>query len=211
MSDSTTADITALIQQKFPQATLRASLDHPALDVSTVDLLPVLKTLRDEHGYDMLVDVTAIDWAEDADPRFTAVYHLYATRGHRYIRVAIACTGDEATPTVPSATGLWPAADWHERETYDMFGIRFDGHPDLRRILMWEGYPYHPLRKDFPLAGIETELPDPEVAAETRVQVKPAPMAGGPFVASSGEINLTEAEPRAKDESWNETSEKPGA
>ena len=211
MSDTTTADITAQIQEKFPQATARASLDHPALDVPAGDLLAVLKTLRDVHGYDMLVDVTAIDWAEGATPRFTAVYHLYSTNGHTYVRVAAACTGDDSAPAVPSVTGLWPAADWHERETYDMFGIRFEGHPDLRRILMWEGYPYHPLRKEFPLAGIETELPDPEVAAETKAKVKAAPMMGGPFVASSGEMNLTEAEPRAKDESWNESSEKPGA
>ena len=87
-------------------------------------------------------------------------------------------------------------------------GITFTDHPDLRRILMWDGYPYHPLRKDFPLAGIETALPDIEVAEETGAAVLPAPMMGGPFVASSGEMNLTEAEPRAKDESWNERSAK---
>ncbi|MCC6415127.1 MAG: NADH-quinone oxidoreductase subunit C [Opitutaceae bacterium] len=211
MSATNTADISAKILETFPRATLRASLDHPAWDVPTADLLAVLQTLRDEHRYDMLVDVTAVDWAEDAEPRFTAVYHLYSSTGHDYVRVAAACTGDDSAPEAPSVTGLWSAADWHEREAYDMFGIRFTGHPDLRRILMWEGYPYHPLRKEFPLAGIETELPDPEVAAETHVKVKSAPMAGGPFVASIGEMNMTEAEPRAKDESWNEASEKPGA
>jgi len=76
---------------------------------------------------------------------------------------------------------------------------------------MWDGYPHFPLRKDFPLAGIEAPLPDPDVVAETGVSAKPAPMAGGPFVASAGEMNLTEAEPRAKDESWTERREKPGA
>jgi NADH-quinone oxidoreductase subunit C len=74
---------------------------------------------------------------------------------------------------------------------------------------MWDGYPHHPLRKEFPLAGIETVLSDAEISAETGTKVIAAPMAGGPFVASSGEMNLTEAEPRAKDESWNERSEKP--
>jgi NADH-quinone oxidoreductase subunit C len=74
---------------------------------------------------------------------------------------------------------------------------------------MWDEYPHFPLRKEFPLAGIETPLPDAAVAAETGVTLIAAPMVGGPFVAAAGEINLTEAEPRAKDESWNEGREKP--
>ncbi|KXU37442.1 NADH dehydrogenase [Cephaloticoccus primus] len=206
---STTVDILASLQERFPQATPRASLDHPALDVPPGELLALMRVLRDERGYDLLTDVTAVDWGESASPRFTAVYHLYSTATHDYLRIATPCAGDDAAPSVPSVTSLWAAADWHERETYDMFGIRFEGHPDLRRILMWEGYPYHPLRKEFPLAGIETEWPEPDVAAETRISVKPAPMAGGPFVASSGQVNLSEAEPRAKDESWDESNEKP--
>jgi NADH-quinone oxidoreductase subunit C len=138
------------------------------------------------------------------------VYHLFSTTRHEYVRVTAPCAGD-TEPVAPSATGLWPAANWHEREAYDMFGITFEGHPDLRRILMWDGYPYHPLRKEFPLAGIETVLPDSEVAEETKAKVIAAPMMGGPFVASAGEMNLTDAEPRAKDESWSERSAKPEA
>jgi NADH-quinone oxidoreductase subunit C len=105
---------------------------------------------------------------------------------------------------------LWAGANWHERECFDLMGIRFEGHPDLRRILMWDSYPYHPLRKDFPLAGIEVPLPDDEIANETGARVAAAPMVGGPFVASPGEINLTEAEPRAKDESWSDRTVQPG-
>ena len=170
----------------------------------------VLKYLRDEFAFDFLADLTAIDWAEGVSPRFTVVYHLYSTTGHGYLRVAANCASD-TEPTAPSVVPLWAGANWHERECYDMFGIRFVGHPDLRRILMWEGYPYYPLRKEFPLAGIETPLPDDEVGVETGAKLIAAPMAGGPFVAAPGEINLTEAEPRAKDESWNERREKPEA
>jgi NADH-quinone oxidoreductase subunit C len=188
----------------------RATLDHPAINVPASDLLAVLGSLRDEHGFDMLADVSGIDWAEGVAPRFTVVYHVFSTSSHDYVRVAVDCA-DAASPGVPSATGLWPGADWHEREAFDMFGIRFTGHPDLRRILMWDGYPHFPLRKDFPLSGIPTELPDAEVVAETRTGAIAAPMAGGPFVASSGGINMTEAEPRAKDESWTERRPKPGS
>jgi NADH-quinone oxidoreductase subunit C len=202
------ADLIASLQAKFPQATPRPSADHPAINVPAADAVTVLQALRDEFGFDMLVDVTAIDWAEGTSPRFTVVWHLLATTQGAYLRVAADCVND-ADPAMATVTSLWGSADWHERETYDLLGITFTGHPDLRRILMWDGYPYHPLRKDFPLAGIETELPDLEVAEETKAKVLAAPMMGGPFVASSGEMNLTEAEPRAKDESWNERSAKP--
>jgi len=199
---------TAALKARFPQVTDRPSLDHPAVNIPAADIPALLKFLKEGSGFDMLVDLTAIDWAEGASPRFTVVYHLFSTVRHDYIRVAADCPDDSA-PVVPSVTALWPGANWHEREVYDMFGIRFDGHPDLRRILMWDGYPYHPLRKEFPLAGIETEMSDADIAAETGAKVLPAPMMGGPFVASSGQINLTEAEPGAKDESWTERNAKP--
>ena len=208
---SASADATAALKARFPQATDRASIDHPAVNVPLAEVIAVLKFLRDELAFDLLADVTAIDWAAGATPRFTVVYHLYSTTRREYVRVASACAGDESAPSAPSVVSLWPGANWLEREAFDMFGINFEGHPDLRRILMWDGYPYHPLRKEFPLAGIETPLPDAEIAAETHAKVIAAPMAGGPFVASPGEINLTEAEPRAKDESWNERHAKPEA
>ncbi|PHX72727.1 MAG: NADH-quinone oxidoreductase subunit C [Opitutia bacterium] len=208
---SASVEAITFLKSKFPSVTDRLSSDCPAVNAPTGELISVLKLLRDEQAFDLLSDVTAIDWAEGASPRFTAVYHLYSTTSRAAIRVATPCTGDDAAPTVPSVVPLWPGANWHEREAYDMFGITFEGHPDLRRILMWDGYPYHPLRKEFPLAGIETVLPDSAVAEETKARVIAAPMMGGPFVASAGEMNLTDAEPRAKDESWSERSAKPEA
>lgn len=202
------ADATATLKGRFPQVTDRASLDHPAINVPLADVVAVLKVLRDDFRFDFLADLTAVDWAENASPRFTVVYHLYSTTQHEYVRVATDCASD-TEPSAPTVVPLWPGANWHERECYDMFGIKFVDHPDLRRILMWEGYPGFPLRKEFPLAGVETALPDLQIAEETGTPVIAAPMMGGPFVASPGEINLTDAEPSAKDQSWNEREEKP--
>jgi NADH-quinone oxidoreductase subunit C len=92
---------------------------------------------------------------------------------------------------MPTVTGVWRTVDWHEREIYDMMGVRFRGHPDLRRILMWEGYPYFPLRKDFPLAGKTSDVP--EVAFTNA-----APLAGGPFVTIAGGKDTVAREPRVR-------------
>ena len=199
---------TAALKNKFPQVNDRVSADHDAVNVPVGDVVTVLKYLRDEFAFDLLMDLTAVDWAAGASPRFTVVYHLFSSVNFGYIRIATDCASNDE-PVAPSVVELWPAANWHERECYDLLGITFESHPDLRRILMWDGYPYHPLRKEFPLAGIEVPLPDSEVGIETGAAVIAAPMAGGPFVASPGQINLTEAEPRAKDESWSDRRPRP--
>lgn len=148
----------------------------------------VCRFAKQDLGFDYLTDITSID-NYGTDPRFTLVYHLYGY-GHRcYLRLKTDL-GEEKSE-VPSVTGIWRTADWHEREIYDMMGIRFTGHPDLRRILMWEGYPYFPLRKDFPLAGRPSDLP--EVAFTS-----PAPMAGGPFVTIAGGKDTISREPRVR-------------
>ena len=201
------ADVIAAVQGRFPAATPRPSTDHPALNVPAAEAIAVLQFLRDEQGYTYLTDVTAIDWSAEKSPRFTVIWHLYSPTAHVWVRVAANCL-DDAAPSMPTASGLWAGADWHERECYDLMGVKFEGHPDLRRILMWEGYPHHPLRKEFPLAGIPTDLPDAEIAAEVKVGAIAAPMAGGPFVATPGEP-MSDAEPRAKDEAWNEARPKP--
>ncbi len=196
----------ALIRERFDYLTERESADHPAVNCPAERLLEFCTALRDEFGYDLLVDVTAVDWDAES-PRFTGIYHLLSTSTHEYLRIAVDCE-DDIHPVLPSLTGLYAAANWHERETYDLMGIRYEGHPDLRRILMWDDYPYHPLRKEFPLAGIETPLPAADVAESTRASVLPAPMMGGPFV-SSGDGPMSQTEPRARDESWTEQKEKP--
>ena len=139
-------------------------------------------------GFDMLLDLSSLDnYGED--PRWTVVYELYGTghKAHLRLRTSV---GEEVSE-VPTVSGVWRTADWHEREVYDMMGIRFAGHPDLRRILMWDGYPYFPLRKDFPLAGKPTELPE---VAFTR----PAPLEGGPFVTLAGGKDAVAREPRVR-------------
>ena len=204
---TTDVAITTAVSQQFPSATPRASLDCPAFNVPAAEVIALLRFLRDTQGYDFLMDVTGVDWSAEQSPRFTVVWHLYSSTAHTYVRVAADCASP-TEPVMPTATGLWAGDDWHERETYDMLGIKFTGHPDLRRILMWDAYPYFPLRKDFPLAGLPTELSDADITEETKTGVISAPMAGGPFVATPGEP-MGEAEPRAKDEAWNERNEKP--
>ena len=150
------------------------------------DLHEVLAECRNKLGYEMILDVSSIDHFGE-DPRFEMVYEIATVDDSKHLRVKAKVAEDEE---VPSASDIWPGADWHEREVYDMMGIRFSGHPNLKRILMWEGYPFFPLRKDFPLAGRPSEMPD---VAFTGV----APLEGGPFVTCAGGEDTVRREPRA--------------
>jgi len=172
-------------------------------------VVEVARVLRDEYGYTMLTDNTAIDFGEETSPRFTGIYHFFNPWYAEYIRVAVDCTGSDENPQLPTLTGLWPAANWHEREAYDMLGIEYTGHPDLRRILMWDGYPYFPLRREFPLAGQDAVWPEDDVVEVTAGGINPtaAPMMGGPFVAPQ-ESTMSAREPQGRDESWTETKTK---
>ena len=139
-------------------------------------------------GCDYLVDLSSVDNLGE-DPRWTLVYELYGYSHRCHLRLKTDVSEEKSE--LPTVTGVWKTADWHEREIYDMMGIRFRGHPDLRRILMWEGYPYHPLRKDFPLAGKPSEAPE---VAFTRT----APLEGGPFVTIAGGKDTVAREPRVR-------------
>ena len=139
-------------------------------------------------GFNYLVDISSVDNYGD-DPRWTIVYHLRDIVNVVEIRIKIDV--NEEKSELPSVLSVWRTANWHEREIYDMMGIRFSSHPDLRRILMWEGYPYFPLRKDFPLAGKPSELPG---VAFTKI----SPMEGGPFVTVAGGKDSISREPRVR-------------
>jgi len=116
-------------------------------------LLEVMRLLRDERGFDLLVDVTCVDYLNyrDATDRFGLVYLLASTQSNE--RIAVRVFVNEPELSVPSLCDLWKGADWLEREVFDMFGITFAGHPDLRRILMPEEFTAFPLRKDYPMQG----------------------------------------------------------
>jgi NADH-quinone oxidoreductase subunit C len=200
-------DFTESLLTHFNLVTKRHHDDCLTLDCGESEVKQLFLHLRDEETFDLLVDLTAIDHGETAEYRFSVVSHLYSRIHRDYLRIHSICEDNES-PKFPSVSSIFPAANWHEREAFDMFGIHFSDHPNLKRILMWDEYPYYPLRKDFPLAGIETPLPAADVAEVTNASVDPAPMMGGPFVASS-DGTMSESEPRAKDESWTEESEKP--
>jgi NADH-quinone oxidoreductase subunit C len=126
----------------FGELTIRARAD---------DIVKVVTFLRDDPRclFWNIIDVTAVDWPS-RERRFDVVYHLLSPKQN--VRIRIKVETDEATP-VPSIIGVFPGADWFERETYDLYGVLFTGHPDLRRILTDYGFSGHPLRKDFPLTG----------------------------------------------------------
>lgn len=119
--------------------------------VRSEKLLEVMRWLKNSLGYDFLVDLTAVDFL-GRDPRFEVVYHLRSMQSGSRLRIkALApCVEEGPNPEVPSVVALWPTANWMEREAWDMFGIKFTGHPDLRRVLMYEEFIGHPLRKDYP-------------------------------------------------------------
>ena len=139
------------IKERFGADILMAdsARDEETIVVSRDRAPEILRTLRDEPGFsfNFLSDMTAVDWLERS-PRFEVVYHLRSLSEGQRLRVKIAV--EAAEPWVHSVSGLWKAADWLERECYDMFGIRFEGHPDLRRILLYDSFTGHPLRKDYP-------------------------------------------------------------
>jgi NADH-quinone oxidoreductase subunit C len=140
-------------------------------------------------GFVYLVDLAGVDYSKfpaHANPRFGVSYTLYSFQKNARVRLRV--WTDEQTP-IPSVTSIWKTANWHERETWDMLGIQFSGHPNLERILMWEGFNGHPLRKDFPIRGIDTGA---------RIYPEVFPEGGGPKAGSTGkdvkDVNIFKGE-----------------
>ncbi len=156
------------------------------LTVARQAVADVVRWLRDSAGFDMLVNLSSVDNMGES-PRFEVNYTL--TQSETGANLSLKTKLDDGEE-VPSVTEIFQSANWHEREAWDLMGIRFSGHPDLRRILMWEGYPYFPLRKDFPVQGVPTELPG---VAFTEA----APTQGAPFATEQGRCPSACREPRS--------------
>ena len=145
--DNIVDDVRAAIGAAFVEA--KDAAGEVSITVARESIVEVLRTLRDSFEYQQLMEIAGVDYPQRAE-RFDVVYHLLSvTRNHR-IRIRVTTDEDKA---VPSVTGLWPVAGWLEREVFDLYGVIFEGNPDLRRILTDYGFRGHPFRKDFPLSG----------------------------------------------------------
>jgi NADH-quinone oxidoreductase subunit C len=176
--------------EAFPAAIIEEShfRDETTLRIKASALRDICLYSRDNLGFNYLIDLSSVDHFGD-EPRYEVVYELYSMKDCVHLRLKISVSEDDCN--VPTISDIWPTADWHEREAYDMMGLHFTNHPDLRRILMWDGYPYHPLRKDFPLQGKHSEMAGVAFS-------EPAPLAGGPFVTVPTDGTTQVREPRAR-------------
>lgn len=173
---------------RFPRIGRKEFRGDITLTIQPADLKAAMLYARDACGFDMLTCVSSVDNL-GSEPRFETNYTI--TQAETGANLLVRCPISEADNAVPSLVPVWRSANWLEREQYDLMGIEFTGHPDLRRIMMWEGYPYHPLRKDFPVAG-----KDFEQAGLAFTQK--APTAGGPFITRPGVQTAAAREPRAQ-------------
>lgn len=183
-------EMSGKLREAFPAAIIEEShfRDETTLRIKASALRDICLYSRDNLGFNYLIDLSSVDHFGD-EPRYEVVYELYSMKDCVHLRLKISVSEDDCN--VPTVSDIWPTADWHEREAYDMMGLHFTNHPDLRRILMWDGYPYHPLRKDFPLQGKHSEMAG---VAFT----EPAPLAGGPFVTVPTDGTTQVREPRAR-------------
>jgi NADH-quinone oxidoreductase subunit C len=153
--DEITQSIVTTFQERF-QAQTYEFRGEVSLIVGPEHILATCQALRDEFDFNLLNEETAVDYWPEQSPRFHIVYRLCSLTHNRMIGLRVALDGN--APTMPSITGIYANANWFERELWDMFGIHFDGHPDLRRIVMPYDWVGHPLRKDYPLGYEEVQF-----------------------------------------------------
>lgn len=132
---------------------VKDALGEVTITVPRESIVDVCWFLKTTHQFDMLADLCGADRGVEEDPRFEVNYHLFSTKHYNRLRLKVLLSEDE--PNVKSVVSVWKTANWHERETYDLVGVIFDGHPDLRRILLPSDFDGHALRKDYPLRGYE--------------------------------------------------------
>ncbi|HLT45788.1 MAG TPA: NADH-quinone oxidoreductase subunit C [Rubricoccaceae bacterium] len=171
-------DLVDALKARFGEALGEVALyagEHTVY-VDRAAIVDVCRFLREEAGFDYLCDMATVDRFTEED-RFEVVYNLVSIPHRKRLRLKVRV--DEEDPVVPSITPVYRAANWHEREAWDMMGIRFEGHPDLRRIFLPEDFEYHPLRKDFPVLGIPGSLPLPPQQADGDLVYDPFPRAHG--------------------------------
>lgn len=132
---------------------VKDALGEVTITVPREAIIDVCLSLKANHGFDMLADLCGADRGPEEDPRFEVNYHLLGTKHHQRLRLKVLLSEDE--PNVETVSNIWKTANWHERETYDLVGVIFDNHPDLRRILLPSDFDGHALRKDYPLRGYE--------------------------------------------------------
>ena len=154
---STPSQLISALQQEHPQwvTEIIEALGEVTAVIPAQHIVDVCAALKSGPAskFDYLADLCGADRGIEEEPRFEVNYHLFSTTMHHRLRLKVLL--DETTPRVPSVTGVWRTANWHERETFDLFGVVFEGHPDLRRILLPDDWQGHALRKDFPLRGYE--------------------------------------------------------
>ncbi|GIV58904.1 MAG: NADH-quinone oxidoreductase subunit C [Rhodothermaceae bacterium] len=171
-------EVVEALRERFGDAVQEVTLyaNEHTVRVDKARLVEIARFLREEQGFTYFVDCGGIDRFTEED-RYEVFYNLVNIDAGKRIRLKVRV--DEDDMTVPSLTGVWRAANWNERECWDMFGIRFEGHPDLRRMYMPEDFEYHPLRKEFPLLGIPGSLPLPPQVPEGELTLDPFPAAHG--------------------------------
>jgi len=188
---TTAAEFAQQLKDEFGELISKPMEFRGEITVNVADascITEVCEFAKTKLGFDYLIDISTLDHYGE-DPRFSVVYELSSISHRQHLRLKAQVTEEHGE--LPTVTSVWSTADWHEREAYDMMGVKFTGHPNPTRILMWEGYPHFPLRKDFPLEGKPTEVPN---VAFTQT----APMDGGPFVTIASSENAAHREPRRR-------------